>query len=383
MFSFMTSKIMIPSFIKIIGLLCLCSLVTNCRKDEGNIGETSIIKLRYIKSHEDDSIDNAVQGFKWALSYIGAKHFNDEGIKVSGDLIVFNYHYQGFSTSAIQKMNVLKSKIVSTEDYKKFESIDLGRFITLLMGASEHYYAFVDQPKKMSDLIKKYVFAEKKGFINESSVSPKNRILSFSNQLKFNQLFITEEVDKNTGEILEYETFDLMDNGQLRFGIYNVDGDLINSASPMVSNAGKPAKCIWCHESKIQPIFSNQNDYDNYLTYIELQDTINYFKDMLESNQKQLSTGVEFSAMNQHAETELVYISFMEPSLQRLVTEWQLTENEALSIVEGLPTHVHPEFPFLGDLYERESIDKLAPYKNLAVPSSIRETSLNEVNYLN
>lgn len=364
--------------------ICLMvPLVLGCRKDNLEVLNKSIISLRWVKSYPDETIDDAVTALKWALSYIGAKYFDDQSIKIIDNIIHVNISLLGFSAESIIQLQLLNKKFKSTESFKHYQSIDLGRYITCLIGASEHYYAFVNQPENLNELTKQYTLSDKAGYVNKSSVSPKDRAIRFSSQFGLNQIFIAEEIDKVTGELLEYETINLMPNGQLRFGVYDTEGKLINSASPDVSNAGKPAKCLWCHESTLLPLFANQDNFPNFLPFISFRDSLTLFNKGLLNSQSGLSKGVDFSKKARHELTELQYISFMEPSLERLVIEWQMSEKEVLDRVNGLLSHQNHEFKFLGDLYDRNDIEELAPHKSLSVSSSVREKSIIEVNHLN
>ena len=196
-------------------------------------------------------------------------------------------------------------------------------------------------------------------------------------------MFLCSEISPESEEILEYETLDLMQNGQVRFGIYNKDGFRISNSDPQHSNAGKPAKCIWCHESEIQPLFNIQDNYDGFIPYLDFKDLLVDFKVTHRNLQNSLVDGVDFQESLQHIQTELLYISFMEPSAKRLSIEWSININEIENLLDGIPTHNYDEFPFLGDLYFREEIDQYAPFSGLPVSSSVREKSNKEVNYLN
>ncbi|MFK8046759.1 MAG: hypothetical protein AB8B72_14770 [Crocinitomicaceae bacterium] len=342
-----------------------------------------MITLRWVKAYPNESIDNAVTGLQWALSQVGARNIESSIVQQNELKMQIDVSKMGFSPQAITQFEILHNKIKLSEAYQENFSVDLGRYIALIIGASEHYYKIVGQPIKYTDLIKSYKLTDKPGFINESSVSPKDRLIRFSGQIDFDQLYVAEELDKMTGELLEIETFDLMENGQLRFAIYDKEGNRVPSADPKKSNAGKPAKCMWCHESSIQPLFANQNDYPGFLTYLELKDTLEFYKSKHEMNQVALVGGVNYADKIVHEEMELLYISFMEPSLARLMNEWNMSEDEVKETVSELETHIYPEFSFLGDLYHREDVEKLAPYAVLPTSSSVRETSVIEVNHLN
>jgi hypothetical protein len=76
---------------------------------------------------------------------------------------------------------------------------------------------------------------------------------------------------------------------------------------------------------------------------------------------------------------ELLYLSFMEPSAERLAVEWQTTAEDVRQKLQGKPTHNNPEFAFLGDvLYNRKDIDVLSPYKSVRAADDARESSAYE-----
>jgi hypothetical protein len=371
---------------KIFYFLFILSLIS-CNNDSYSdlLPEKKVsIVLKWNKAYTDDSIDKSIIGLKWALSYIGATlPANDIGITHQNGLISIDINKLGFNQNALNKLSLLHEKIIASNEYKINKSVDLGRYVTLLIGASEHYYELVGTPKSLAEVLNKYTLLPQKGYINNSDVSLEHRIIRFSEQNGFKQLFLTEETDPVTGEIYEYETIELLPNGQLRFGVYNASGNRISSANPSHSTAGKPAKCMWCHESTISQLFSPQNNFLGFLTASELQNTLVGYRQSNKNMKLQLTNGVDFSQLQQHVFTELLYISFMEPSAQRLSLEWGLPLQQVETILSNLPTHVYGEFPFLGNLYHRNEVENLAPFQGLTVSSSVREQSNIEVNHLN
>ena len=344
----------------------------------------SSINLKWNKAYPDDSIDKSLIGLKWSLSYIGALlPTSTNGFIVTNNTITIDIEKLGFNQNAIEKLLKLSDKIKNTSEYKTNNSVDLGRYVTLLIGASEHYYEIIGVPNTLNEILNKYTLLPQKGYVNNSGVSLEHRIIQFSDQNGFNQVFLSEEVDPITGEIYEYETIELLPNGQLRFGIFDVNGNRINNVNSTHSNAGKPAKCMWCHESVINQMFTPQNDFIGYLTFNEFQNTLINYRESNRNLKLALPNGVDFSQTQQHTLTELLYISFMEPSVERLSVEWNKSVSEIQSLLNGLPTHDYPEFPFLGNnLYDRNEIESLAPFQGLQVSTAIRETSEIEVNHL-
>ncbi len=342
------------------------------------------INLKWHKAYPDDSIDKSLIGLKWALSYCGAVLPNStNGFSIAENTITIDIKKLGFTENAIQKLLQLSTKIKTTSEYQTTNAIDLGRYISLLIGASEHYYEIAGTPNTLNEVLNQYTLLPQKGYVNNSAVSFEHRIIQFSEQSGFNQVFLSEEVDPITGEIFEYETIELLPNGQLRFGIFDANGNRKPNANSSHTNAGKPAKCMWCHESTINTLFAPQNDYSGFLTATELQNTLIGFRDthyMLKSN---LQNGVDFTQTQQHTLTELLYISFMEPSAERLSLEWNMSITEVQNLLASLPTHAYPEFPFLGNnLYHRNEIENLAPLQGLQVSTSVRDESIIEVNHL-
>lgn len=346
--------------------------------------QDEVLHLKWNKAYPDDTIDKSLIGLKWGLSYVGAKlPASLTGISTSNNIISININKLGFSESAIEKLTKLNLKIKESQEYQRTNAIDLGRYITLLLGASEHYYEIIGTPKRLDAVLGQYILKPEKGYVNNSSVSLEHRIIQFSEQNGFNQVFLSKDIDPISGEIYEYETIELLPNGQLRFGIFDVNGNRKNNADASHSNAGKPGKCMWCHESSINQMFTTQNDFTGYLSAATFQNTLINYRESNRNLKLALTDGVDFSQTQQHTLTELLYISFMEPSAERLSLEWGIPLTQVQSLLSNLPTHIYAEFPFLGNLYYRKDVENLAPFQGLTVSSSVREQSEIEVNHLN
>ncbi len=374
---------LIKTYFKII-LLSSCLYILSCNRTSKYVSLEGNINLKWNPSHDTQTINDAVTGLRWALSYIGAYNTNTKtfGISVKNDLIRINLKELGFQEKTKQAILKLNNKIKKTEAYKHNKSLDLGHYISLLIGVSKHYYKFVDIPKDLNELLSKYQLKPYKGKIDNSLVSLQHRVIEYSNQSGLKQLFISKEIDSLNGNILEFETIELMGNGQLKFGIYDETGKRKLSANPQNTKAGKPGKCIWCHESKISPLFTPQRNYESYMSHEQLDDTLVFYKNTLFEKQLTLTKGVDYNKLQEHTQMELLYISFMEPSAKRLSSEWNIPLQEVQMKLSSLKTHKHKEFSFLGDLYHRKDVMHYEPYNSLEVSSSIREKSINEVNYI-
>lgn len=367
-------------------LYLFITVLMSCTNDSySDLTKTeTTINLKWNKAYPEDDIDKSLIGLKWALSYIGATlPSSNTGFSNTNNIITINIKHLGFSEQAQEKLLIVSEKIKSTSEYQLNNSIDLRRYVSLLLGASEHYYEIIGTPKTLNEILSQYTLLPQKGYVNNSNVSLEHRIIQFSEQNDFNQLFISEEISPTTGEIYEYETIELLPNGQLRFGIFDANGNRKPNADATHSNAGKPAKCMWCHESTINQMFNPQNDYTGYLTYTDFQNILISYRESNRTQKLALTNGVDFSQTQQHTLTELLYISFMEPSAERLSLEWNIPLLQVQNLLSDLPTHIHDEFPFLGNLYNRQDLETLAPFEGLNVSTNVREASINEVNYLN
>jgi len=318
------------------------------------------------------------------LYHVGAKYTIQNGeISYSKESIRVFPERCGLSNNGETTLTKLHQRIAESISYVENGYIDIGHYVALLIGSSEHYYQLTNVPGTLSELESQYSFSPEIGYLNNSEISIQHRKILFSDQNNFNQLFVSQEVDSLTGHILEFETLDLMENGQPRFGVYNAAGNRIVGAAPSLATAGKPGKCMWCHESSIQPLFSLQNPQAGYLNPVLLGDTLIFFRNEHKNNQNLLSEGVNYQDLTEHILMELLYISYMEPSAERLALEWNMTESEIVNLLSGIPMHEQEEFTFLGMLYDREDVESFAPYPSLPVSSNVREVTGTEVNHLN
>jgi hypothetical protein len=364
-------------------LIILFSACFSCTKiTVEEISSRDTIHLKWNKSYEDDSIEKAEIGLYWGYSIIGAKVLNSIVLPSNNSTFTVNIDEIVLDENALEKIKVLHNRIKETDEYKLKKSIDLGRYISLLIGSSEHYYAITNVPNKLDELLSNYTLNNSKGYVDNSSVSLKHRIIEYSNQENTKQLFLSTEINPQNNIIVEYETIEIMENGQLKFGIFNASKNRVNVANKEHTNAGKPAKCIWCHESNINRLFTSQGNFPGFLSSIQLNDTLIKFNNSLREQQNSLIDGVKYNNSQEHVQLEIAYITFMEPSALRLSKEWNVSETEVKTILSTLPTHLHQEFPFLGDLYDRNDVEKFAPFKSLEVSTRVREESEIEVNHI-
>lgn len=366
----------------LIYIVSICLLLCSCAK-EHTVQDANVIYLKWNKSYEDDTIEKHKIGLTWALSFLGSDIALDtdykKGISDADNVIQLDITKVGFSEKAITHLQSLHQVIKQSEEYQKKGNIDLGRYLALTIGSPNHYYKIVDVPLHLYELESKYTFDTLTAYINNSSISKIDREIQYSiKNNDYKRAFISTERDTITGEIKEYETVELMENGLSRFALYDLEGNLKVVGDENVTRAGKPAKCMWCHESHIQPLFRKQIDVKNHLPSGDFLDSLERYDRELKAYQNRVWQNTFIKKRQSHTEMELAYITFMEPSVEQLANEWQIPLEDVQKKVAHLKSHLHHEFQFLGDLYYRKDVDVLAPFKVIEVPEYIREASDNE-----
>ena len=360
-------------------IVCSCASESTTKNTDSNI-----INLKWNKSYPKDSLERNTTGFKWALSFLGSNIALDTtltGLTYTKDMIQLDVSNSGFTEKAIPHLQELNRVIQNSEEYQKKGHIDIGRYVALTIGSSNHYYKIAGIPLQLFELKSQYTFDTLIAYINNSSVSHIDREIQYSIKNQPNKLvYISAEKDTITGEIQEYETVELMENGLSRFALYDMQGNLKMAGDRKVTRAGKPAKCMWCHESGIQPISIKQIDIENHTDPKDFLDSLKRYRRELKIYQDRVWQDSFIKKRRSHTEMEIAYIKFMEPSIEQLTNEWQMTKEEVQKKVAHLKSHRHHEFDFLGDLYHRKDVDSLAPFQVLEVPEYIREGSSNEMN---
>jgi hypothetical protein len=352
----------------------------------GEVGGEQIM-LRWVKGYPQETKEDLITGLAWNLSFLGAslpigslesavRWRNERTFSLTvADL--------GFSTEATQALKVLIVALKNTEEYRVKGGLDVGRFIMLTLNSSYHYYAITGAKRTLNEFRANFNFDNVQGAIINSSIAKGHRLASIAQGTDIYQIaFVVAEgegsITDGTFQEVEFETLDIMPNGQLRFALYDKNGNLKSSASPELTDAGKPAKCLWCHEIRIQPL-NFMESVAGYYTYDQFKSIIQDHQNILDLYRTLLPSDIDFTKKQDHTMGELLYISFMEPSAFRLAQEWSMTEPEVGSVLGGLNTHKHHEFPFLGDkLFVRKNVDDFAPYDVALVPEDAREHSVYE-----
>jgi len=307
---------------------------------------------------------------------------------ISNEKIQIDFKEFGFNENALNQLEQLIVKYKISEEFEARGDIDAGRFVVSIFNNSNHYYKIVGMPITLENYKSSYNFLQKRAAIIESGVAFGERIINMpSEDQNINTLsYLAEEL---TGSLLdsshivkENEVMDIMENGQLRFGIYNKNQELIGGADSSLSIAGKPSKCLWCHETNLQKGIAALTVVPAYFSPKQFDSIIELNRSVLDNYRASLTPEIDFDNNAQHTELEKLYIRFLEPSAKRLAREWDMLEEEVKLKLIAYKTHRHDEFPEFGELYYRHEIEKYTPYQVLPSTSSARETIDNEPNLL-
>lgn len=372
-------------------LMAIAIVVHACVElNEGD--ERNRVNLRWVKSYPDESKEKVTTGLAWGLSFLGAA-LPKGAIKQAAiwkDESRFELDISRLGISAEQRtawQELLKA-IKQSDEYQKKGAMDVGRFIALTINSSNHYYALTGVDRDYTSFRKRFSFRDSLAAIVESGVSPGDRLIEVARGNEMSTVaFVAQEgagsIEAGTFSASEYEVFDVMPNGQLRFAIYDSQGQLKTAADPLATLAGKPAKCLWCHEINVQRPFYAKTNIAGFYTVAGFEKVVAEKTAIIQAARQKLKSDIDFSRTQDHTELELLYISFMEPSAERLALEWGLTTVQVQTILAGIATHDHVEFTFLRNLYHRRDVDHLAPYEVLRVPEDAREKSIYEPDFLN
>jgi len=349
------------------------------------------LTLKWHKAYPNQNFKVVKLGLLWSLSYLGAelpKNALDSALQFK-DSCTFNLRFDklGFNNNAIKALTIICDSLMKSDEYKQHKSIDLSRFLVLTLYSPFHYYQITQAVPNLKQFIKKYQLQEPEYFgVTNSTVSKSHRLIKFSKDSAslFSIGFLAEEGDgsliDNTFKADVFETFDIMLNGQFRYAIYDENGKLTDASPDKFSKAGSVGKCMWCHETYIQPLYTKNIAVQNMLSNTEFESKIVALQKKLDTYRKTLNTEIQFENKQDHTSAELLYISFMEPSALRLINEYA-GDSLALKNITKSNHHIYEEFPFLGKLYSRQEADKYSPVKSYQVPESVREKSIFQPNY--
>lgn len=353
--------------------------------------ENLIIHLSW---HLGSFIENEQElktGLAWALSSLGAElpkgSLDSAMTQTSSKTFLLDLSLVGFSESAASALQEIVTQLKSSSSYQEQGHSELGRLLMLTLNSSYHYYEITGVPKTLEEFKSLYQFEGKTARVINSAVSKVQRKIEVAEAERFEQIaYISVEglgtFQNNDFTPEEFEVMDFMPNGQLRFALYDKKGRLKQAADHVITNAGKPSKCLWCHETTIQPFFTPNPVLEgpDFLSAEDFLNVRNQYLILASEYKKSLKSDIDYGKKQDHAFMEKIYLGFMEPSASQLALEWELSLEDTEQKLLGLATHTQEEFKHEG-LYVRADVDVLAPYEVIRVPDSPREFSKGESNF--
>ena len=376
-------------------LLLLCT--SGCNRTNQSLtpkDESLVIKLRWIKSYPRQSRSQVNTGLFWALSFLGAKLPADAAIiSWDGTMVTLDLGAAGVVEGSKSAWKLLLHVLKSSDEYRIMGGIDIGRFVFLSLCSSHQYYALTGVSSTYAEFRAKHALEPRQVAIVESGVAHGNRLIEVGqgggiNSVVFVAFEGTGSLQAHSFQKAEIETLDVMENGQLRFGLYDLEGHLKDATTPTLTAAGKPSKCLWCHEINLQPPFRNVTDLEGYYSTREFKELVASATRVVAAYRTTLASKVEFTRLQDHSNAEDLYLSFAEPTASRLAAEWNMPLERVKQLLasRNLKSHPHSERiddGILGDnLYDRNEVDSLAPYATIRGPSDMRESSSYEPNLL-
>lgn len=346
--------------------------------------ENLSLNLRWVPGLETETQDEMLIGLTWALSTLGAEL--PEGSMNAAVRWYDTTHFElnlnrvGFSRDALSALSRIRKVLIASEEYSETGSINLGRFVMLTLNSTYHYYAITGVPGTIAEFRSLYDFQEKRVVVINSSITSVDRLIEVAEAEEYGQI---AHIGSESGDIFspsedfvpaEFETLDMMANGQIRFGLYDRQGRLKAFANEEFTIASKPAKCLWCHEVNIQPLFlvDAALNFNGALTQEAFNQLQREQMDLLTTYRLALKSDLDYSRPREHERAEKIYEDFMEPTAGILAIEWNLSLETTRDLLIGIIPHERLGMP---GYYHRKDVDALAPYSVVRVPESAREKS--------
>jgi hypothetical protein len=378
-----------PALARAVGLVTIATLGSSCNPLPPGDPRLSI-ELRWIESYDRESRSDVETGLLWTLSFLGATLPADGPNPLSWreNVVTLRLDYAGVEPKLLAHWERLLASLKASEEYRVMGALDIGRFVAMTLCSSNHYFALTSADTRYERAYADRAFGREPVAIVESAVARGNRLLEIAEGSSIADIaFIAHEgtgaVSQHTFVEKEHELLDVMRNGQLRFALYGADGALKPAADHTLTTAGKPAKCLWCHETHLLRPFEGRTNVPGYVSLGAFEQQIAMRMQQLRIARSKLVSRIDFGREQDHTLAELLYIGFYEPSAERVAREWNVPVAQVLEKLARLPTHAHEEFDFLRTrLYRRSDIDALAPYGVLEPPTDPREPSAYEPDLL-
>jgi hypothetical protein len=343
------------------------------------------IRLRWVKSYPTETRASVTTGLMWGLAYLGAAWpENARALDWDVNIVTIDLAAADVIAATRPAWRQFLGELKNSAEYRAYGAFDAGRFMALALGSSYHYYALTGARPSYREFRSQYEFEPRQAAIIESGIARGHRLIEVGRAMSHDQVaFVafegTGSIRDGTFSKREVETLDVMPNGQLRFALYDLDGRLKSAATAELTEAGKPAKCLWCHEIRLMQTIDHRTDVPGYYSSRDFDRIVAERRNMIDRYRDHLESAIDFRREQDHTFAELLYVSFMEPSIERVAAEWNVTVERAEEMLRHKTTHRQTEYRVLqGDRYRRRDIDEMAPLDRLRVPDDLREPSSYE-----
>jgi hypothetical protein len=352
------------------------------------------IDLRWVQNYPGEKQSNVNTGLYWALSFLGAKLPASASIlRWRGSLVTLDLGAAQVQPGSQAAWKKLLQALKSSEEYRRMGAIDIGRFVFLSLCSANHYYALTGTSPTFAQFLARHSFETRQIAVVESGVAHGNRLIEVGTGGTVGTIaFVAYEgpgaLKDGSFHKADVETLEFMPNGQLHFGLYDLAGNLQATTTPGLTRAGKPSKCLWCHEINLQQPILNRTDVPGYYSTQQFKDLIVREMRMVAGYRQTLRSKVDFRKTQDHTNAENLYMSFAQPTAERLAAEWHMPTDAVRGVLQAgnLKTHPHSteaDDGILGDqLYDRTQVDALAPYRSVRGPTDFREASSYEPDLL-
>ena len=387
-----TRGMFMRAFSQLLLILLLVIAPGGCARQAEVTDARDLIRLHWVQAYDSETLTDAQRGLLWGLSWLGASLPANapRALVWEGYIVTLDIGAVGVVPGTEDAWRALLASLRDSDEYRAQGAIDIGRFLALALGSSRHYFALTGAVPEYQAARQRFRFNGTRMAVVQSGVAREQRLIELAEAGNAREIaFVAHE---GTGSLTdgsfashETEMMDFMPNGQLRVALYDHAGHLKVSATEALTRAGKPAKCLWCHEVRLLPAMNNHTDVPGYLTTAEFDQQIAQRMALIEAARSGLDSQVSFGRWQEHTLAELLYLTFLEPTAERVAREWHVTPEEAARRLAGKPAiHGRGEFALLGETrYARADVDALAPWRAVPVAASAREPSAYEPASLN
>jgi len=321
-----------------------------------------LVHLRWIESHPDMGLDEALAGLYWALGSLGAALPTAEtpvevvGADVGEVWLTLDITALGLEPEAEAALWDAVAPVVASDEHEQLGAVDLGRFLMRTVYEPWHYYAITGACSDLAEW--EAVRAPEDPLIfelSESALTGEERTIRLP-PAHVEVPGLRYQVGQD--DHIAREVVGLMGNGRQRFAVYDEAGSLA-PATPVEHPAGTPGRCMWCHEGRIMGTFS-QDDTGEGLSTEEFLATIAAHQETLDAWRGELDTHMDLAGEKEvHVWGELLVESFLHPTPARVALEWGWTEAELLTFAEerGATFEEHTEYGDHGLVLVRAEVD--------------------------